>query len=124
MSGWLGSTTTANLVTRAIVANKVLRPGVVLEPLEVATGQAGEPMNRPSRHVPRVGDRAEVVYLGAREPAVITAIDGASVEVRTADGGRQVFDLNRVTAHFVLRGEPYWGARLRVIPTDDGERDD
>ena len=55
-------------------------------------------MSKPSRHVPRVGDHAEVVHLG----------------------DRHIFDLNRVRAHFVRRGEPYWGARLRITPSVAG----
>lgn len=73
-------------------------------------------MTKPSRHVPRVGDDAKIVYLAVSEAAVVTATHGASVEVETEDGERHVFDLNEVTAHFVRRGEPYWGARLRIDP--------
>ncbi len=73
-------------------------------------------MNTPSRHVPRVGDDAEIVYLAVTEAAVVTATHDASVEVVTDDGERHMFDLNEVTAHFVRRGEPYWGARLRIHP--------
>lgn len=71
---------------------------------------------RPSRHVPQVGDEAEIVHLAARDAAVVTAADGRSVEVMTDGGEHHVFELNRVTANFVRRGEPYWGTRLTIRP--------
>jgi hypothetical protein len=70
--------------------------------------------DRPSRTLPRIGDPVAIVHLGTREPGEIVTVDGASVEVATADGATLVFDLNPNTAHFVRRGDPYWGVRLQL----------
>lgn len=50
-----------------------------------------------------------VVRLGASEPATVDEIrdDGRTI---VADG--EVFTLRRLTSHFVLEGEPYYGPRL------------
>ena len=43
----------------------------------------------------------------------MVAVSGASVTVRVVGAEEDlVFDLNALTAHWVLRGEPYWGTRL------------
>jgi len=67
----------------------------------------------------------------------IVPVEGMTVEVRTlgsshtarvdevADGGRALrvggewFELHRLTAKFVRRGDPYYGTRL-VFPGEDG----
>lgn len=64
--------------------------------------------------MPQVGDEVTIVHLGTREPAVIVAVDGASIRVATAEGATIAFDLNPNTAHFVRRGDPYWGVRLHL----------
>jgi len=69
---------------------------------------------RPSRAIPRVGDEVLIVHLGVREPATIVAVEGVSVHVQAADGTTTIFDLSPSTAHFVRRGDPYWGVRLQL----------
>lgn len=71
-------------------------------------------MSAPSRRLPLPGQAVEIVTLGAREAAVITRVEGATVWVRGAGSdAERPFDLHRTTAYFVARGEPYWGTRLR-----------
>lgn len=72
------------------------------------------PAARPSRTLPQVGDEVLIVHLGAREPGVIVAVEGASVHVTAEDGTTTIFDLAPSTAHFVRRGDPYWGVRLQL----------
>ncbi len=72
------------------------------------------PAGRPSRTLPQVGDEVVIVHLGAREPGLIVAVDGRAVHVAAADGTTTIFDLNPNTAHFVRRGDPYWGVRLQL----------
>jgi hypothetical protein len=48
-------------------------------------------------------------------PAAVIAVDGASVQVEAEDGRVLWFDLHPGTGHFVLRGDPYWGTRLRLL---------
>lgn len=67
---------------------------------------------RPSRPLPRVGDRAIIVHLADREPAQVERVQGTTVWVSDAAGHVHVFELHRLTARFVRRGEPYWGTRL------------
>lgn len=69
----------------------------------------------PTRPLPAVGDRAEIVYLARTEAARIVGTAGTSVTVRTAAGDEMVFELNRLTGHWVRHGEPYWGTRLRIL---------
>ena len=65
------------------------------------------------RRLPYTGQRAEVQHFGVTEPARVVAASGASVTVRVVGAEEDlVFDLNALTAHWVLRGEPYWGTRL------------
>ena len=72
-------------------------------------------MSPPTRRLPYVGQAAEVVDLGPREPAVVTQVEGTAVWVRVAGApAEQAFDLHPVTACFVRRGDPYWGTRLRL----------
>ena len=76
-------------------------------------------MSRPTRRLPYPGQRAEVVDLGARQPAEVTRVEGATVWVRVGgDPAELPFDLHPTTAYFVARGQPYWGTRLRL---DDGD---
>jgi hypothetical protein len=72
------------------------------------------PRGRPSRSLPQVGDEVLIVHLGAREPGVIVAVEGRAVHVAAENGTTTIFDLNPVTAHFVRRGDPYWGVRLQL----------
>jgi hypothetical protein len=55
-----------------------------------------------------------MVHLAEREPAEVVRADGATVWVRDATGHVHVFELHRLTARFVRRGEPYWGTRLAL----------
>jgi hypothetical protein len=71
----------------------------------------------PSRPIPFAGQRAEILYLGCRKPATVTRVAGRSVWVQADDAPEGLrFDLNPLTAHFVLQGEPYFGTRLRLVP--------
>ncbi len=45
---------------------------------------------------------------------MIVAVEGASLVVAGSDGTTTVFDLAPSTAHFVRRGDPYWGVRLQL----------
>jgi hypothetical protein len=69
---------------------------------------------RPTRTVPKIGQKAVVVDLGATTPAQVVAVDGASLTVRTDAGTELVFELHATTGHWVKRGDPYWGTRLRL----------
>jgi hypothetical protein len=68
----------------------------------------------PSRVLPRPGMAAEVHYLGATVPATVVEVDGPRVVALDAEGQRLTFEMQRLTAQFVLVGEPYYGPRLRL----------
>jgi hypothetical protein len=55
-----------------------------------------------------------MVHLAEQEPAEVVRANGATVWVRDATGHVHVFELHRLTARFVRRGEPYWGTRLAL----------
>ena len=74
---------------------------------------------RPTRPLPAVGDQGEIVSLGAVRPAEIVALGAASITVRADDGEEIVFELHRLTSHWVRQGEPYWGTRFRIRDRDD-----
>jgi hypothetical protein len=57
---------------------------------------------------------AEIQYLGATVPATVVEAEGTRVVAVDADGERHVFEMQRLTARFVLAGEPYYGPRLRL----------
>ncbi len=72
----------------------------------------------PSRLQPRVG---MVAYAGdAPEPLIVVAVDGARLVACGPDGGERAFRVHRLTGHWVLDGDPYWGLRLRLTTEDDG----
>jgi hypothetical protein len=74
-------------------------------------------MMGPSRPIPFAGQRAEILYFGCREPATVTRMEGRSVWVEADHATEELrFDLNQLTGHFVLHGEPYYGTRLRLVP--------
>jgi hypothetical protein len=69
----------------------------------------------PSRLLPRVG---MVAYAGnAPERLTVVQVDGARVVVRDAAGRERAFVIHRLTGHWVLEGDPYWG--LRLVLTDE-----
>jgi ribosomal protein L3 len=69
-----------------------------------------------TRVAPHPGMAAEVQYLGASVPATVVEVDGARVTAVDATGERLTFEINALTAQFVLAGEPYYGPRLRLRP--------
>ena len=67
------------------------------------------------RQLPHVGQRVEIVDLGARQPAEVVRVEGRTLWVRAqGDDEERPFDLHPTTANFVARGQPYWGTRLRL----------
>lgn len=68
----------------------------------------------PTRQVPAVGGDGEVIFLGATQPAKVVAVDGPTISVLSDDGEELVFELNRLTGHWVRSGHPYWGTRFRL----------
>ncbi len=68
-------------------------------------------MSFASRPVPHVGMDVVVLHLGIAEPATIEEIrdEGRTLVVRG-----QTFSLRRLTGHFVLDGEPYYGTRVSL----------
>ena len=74
---------------------------------------------RPTRRVPAVGDHGEIVFLAATQIGEVVALEAASITVRAGDGEEIVFELNRLTGHWVRRGEPYWGTRFRLLAPED-----
>ncbi len=71
----------------------------------------------PSRLMPRVGMRA---YAGdTARPLTVVRVEGVRVVVLDhEDGQERAFALHRLTGHWVLEGEPYWGLRLRLAEDD------
>jgi hypothetical protein len=67
-----------------------------------------------TRSQPRVGAEVEVLFLAARTPGTIVAVDGTGrlVEVLTAEGERLAFTLSPATARFHADS----GAKLRFLP--------
>lgn len=67
------------------------------------------------RPVPRVGMAAAVVHLGDEEDVVVEEVrEGGRVVVA---GGR-TFVLHPMTGRFVAEGDPYYGLRLVLRPSD------
>ena len=53
------------------------------------------------------------MHLGTTMPAIVEEVlDGG----RTVVAGGEMFELSRLTAHYVRAGDPYYGVRLALSP--------
>ena len=69
-------------------------------------------MTSPSRPLPRPGMVVGVVHLGG---VVQGTIEEVRDEGRTLVVDGRAFTLRRLTGHFVLEDQPYYGTRLSLL---------
>jgi hypothetical protein len=73
-----------------------------------------------ARAIPRVGMHATVEGFAGREAAMVIAVeDGGHRVVVDCGGARLAFTLRRLTGRYVREHDPYYGARLRLLPDGD-----